>query len=232
MQRSHIACNHDCERETNGNPPFSTISSHITTRTPKTHIFMHRTRRTLFRKSSNPYHDFSYGSPISQPKHKTSLRIMFQNVKGLSHYASGEDQEYYMTHLRDLEIDIAGLAETNTAWQHQSLRYNFNVRARKAGEGLAKTSFGSPTPEIETIPPNDTFQAGGSLTTCLGPWTTTIFGNEIQDQSGLGRWSGVSIRGKHNNILSVVTAYRTCTGSRSTAPLGSTFHRETEFFIN
>ena len=30
----------------------------------------------------------------------------------------------------------------------------------------------------------------------------------------------------------MVTAYRTCDGSRRTAPLGSTFHRETEFFIN
>jgi hypothetical protein len=193
---------------------------------------MQRTRRTLFRKSSDPHHATSYGEPISKPKHQTSLRVLFQNVKGLSHYAKGEDQEYYMTHLRDLDIDIAGLAETNTAWQHQSLRYNFNARARKAGEGLAKTSFGSPKPEIENIPPNETFQAGGSLTTCLGPWTTTIYGNEIQDQSGLGRWSGFSIRGKFNNILSIVTAYRTCAGSRNTAPLGSTFHRETEFFRN
>jgi hypothetical protein len=113
--------------------------------------------------------------------------------------------------------------------EHDGQSANEVQLTRQAG-ALAKTSFGSPSPNIETIPPNETFQAGGSLTTCLGPWTTTIFGNDIHDKSGLGRWSGVSIRGKHNNILSLVTAYRTCKGSRTTAPLGSTFHRETEFF--
>lgn len=82
-----------------------------------------------------------------------------------------------MTHLRDLQIDIAGLTETNTAWQHQSLRYNYNSRARKAGNGLAKTSFGSPSATIEQLPPNETFQAGGSVTTWLGPWTTPVYGN-------------------------------------------------------
>ena len=59
-----------------------------------------------------------------------------------------------------------------------------------------------------------------------------MFGKDIHDKSGLGRWSGISIRGKNNNILSLVTAYRTCAGSRQTASLGSKFHRETEFFIN
>lgn len=157
---------------------------------------------------------------------------MFQNIKGLSHYSSGEDYEYYLQHLRDAQVDIAGLSETNTAWQHQILRHNFCGRARKAGDGMSKTSFGSPTPAIETIHPQETFQAGGSMTLSLGPWTTTIFCKDIQDKTGLGRWSGFSIRGKHNNTLSILTAYRTCDGSRRTAPLGSTFLRETEYFLN
>jgi hypothetical protein len=79
-----------------------------------------RNRRTLFRKSSDPHHSSHYGTPVSKPKDLSSLRILFQNIKGLSHYSTGEDQEYYLTHLRDLKIDIAGLSETNTAWQHQS----------------------------------------------------------------------------------------------------------------
>jgi hypothetical protein len=35
-----------------------------------------------------------------------------------------------------------------------------------------------------------------------------------------------------DNVLSLLTAYRTCAGSRTTASLGSTFHRETEYFLN
>lgn len=189
-----------------------------------------RPNRKLRRTSPDPDHMLSYGTPISSPKHKTSIRIFHQNIKGLSHHPSCEDYEYYLTHLRDLQVDIAGMSETNTAWQHQYLRQTFITRARKAGDGLAKTSFGSPSTEIDYIPPNETFQAGGSLTLCLGQWTTTVFGKDIQDKSGLGRWSGLTIRGKYNNTLSMLTAYRTCAGSRQTASLGSTFHRETEFF--
>ena len=42
----------------------------------------------------------------------------------------------------------------------------------------------------------------------------------------MGRWSGMTIRGKDSFRLSVVTAYRVCRGTISTAPLGSTYHRE------
>lgn len=97
---------------------------------------------------------------------------------------------------------------------------------------MSKTSFSSPSAAVDKIPPNETFQAGGTLTTCLGHWTTAIYGEDIQDPSGLGRWSGLTLRGKHDNIVSFITAYRTCSGNRQTAPLGSTFHREVEFFCD
>ena len=140
----------------------------------KQKICMQRPNRTFFRTTTNLNHARCYGTPIRIPKQQSSLRIMFQNIKGLSHFSHGEDYDYYLSHFRDLQIDIAGLAETNTAWKHQYLRQNFNSRARKAGDGLAKTSYGSPDSMIEDIPPNETFQAGGNLTTCIGIWTTTI----------------------------------------------------------
>jgi hypothetical protein len=158
------------------------------------------------------------------------MRVFFQNIKGLSHSPSRDDYDYYLAHLNDLEIDVAGLAETNTAWQHKFLRYDFTTRARKAGNGMSKTSFRSPAATVDWIPPQETFQAGGSLTTCFDKWTTGLYGPDVQDETGLGRWSGLTFRGKHKNVLTLITAYRTCAGTRQTAPLGSTFHREIEFF--
>jgi hypothetical protein len=165
-----------------------------------------RPNRTLQRISHDKHRTKSYGNPISQPKRDTSLRIFFQNIKGLSHTPSGEDYNYYCQQFRDLQIDVAGLAETNTAWQHQILRQAFTSKARRVGEGMSKTSFGSPTTTIDRIPPQETFQAGGSLTVCFGSWTTSIFGHDIQDPTGLGRWSGLTFRGKHDNALSIITA--------------------------
>lgn len=160
------------------------------------------------------------------------MRVFFQNIKGLSHSHHRDDYDYYMAHLTDLNIDVAGLSETNTAWQHPFLRADFTTRARKAGNGMSKTSFGSPDATVDRIPPQETFQAGGSLTVCFDKWTTGIYGPDIQDKTGLGRWSGLTFRGKHNNIFTLITAYRTCAGTRQTAPLGSTFHREAEFLKN
>jgi hypothetical protein len=219
------------QRSSKDTPNPHPIKEHKPATATTNKVLNQRPNRTAFRASNDPKPTTSYGTPISIKKQDNQLRIFYQNIKGLSHVnSSNEDYDYYLHHLRDLTVDLAGLSETNTAWQHNFLRHDFSSRARKAGDGLAKTSFGSPNIEIDRIPPNEIFQAGGSITLCLGLWTTAVFGSDIQDQTGLGRWSGMSLRGKHGNILSVITAYRTCAGSRQSASLGSTFHREADYF--
>ena len=137
-----------------------------------------------------------------------------------------------MQQLAELQVDICGMAETNTAWQHPYLRSEFNAAIQASGIRISKVHFASPSRDVDDVPSKETFQAGGSITATLGAWTTTVFGSEIQDPSGLGRWSGVNIRGRKNNILSLITGYRSCSGSKFTAPLGSTFNREYEYLRN
>ena len=139
-----------------------------------THIPSTRPNRIAQRISLDENPTASYGSSIHRTKQDNCIRIFYQNIKGLSHTPSSEDYNYYLDHFRDLAVDIAGLAETNTAWQHQFLRQEFTNKARRAGSGLSKTSFGSPSTTVDLIPPNETFQAGGSITLCLGSWTTAI----------------------------------------------------------
>ena len=55
------------------------------------------------------------------------------------------------------------------------------------------------------------------------------FGDDLFDPTGLGRWSGQTFRGKEAKTFSVITAYRVCTGSISTSPIGSAFSREYEY---
>jgi hypothetical protein len=56
-----------------------------------------------------------------------------------------------------------------------------------------------------------------------------VQGEPITDPSGLGRWSGLTLRGKNNSHLSVITAYRVCKGSMQTSPIGSSFACEYEY---
>ncbi len=50
--------------------------------------------------------------------------------------------------------------------------------------------------------------------------------HSLRDPSDIGRWSGLTIRGRDENLLSVITAYQVCRGVISSAPLGSYFARE------
>ena len=206
----------------NGNPP----------NTP--HVPPSRQLHSQFPRPGRKYHhavDIDMESAYGQPhgtKQDTDIRIYFQNVKGLTYSASGEDYDYYLSCTRNLEVDIVGMAETNTAWVHPHLRSLFISRARKHFL-MAKVSFSSPTQHIDPIPVNETYQSGGTTTLLTSTLVPMAYGNDITDPTGLGRWSGITIRGKDTKQLSVITAYRVCPGSINTSPIGSAFSREFEF---
>jgi hypothetical protein len=65
-----------------------------------------------------------------------------------------------------------------------------------------------------------------------GHYATITTNGHLEDASGLGRWSSASFSGRGGKILHVITAYRTCNGSIQTAPIGSTFLREYDFFAS
>lgn len=73
-----------------------------------------RTIRKLADKDPNVI--TNYGDSI-HTKDPSIVRILFQNVKGLAHSSSGQDYEYCLHNIQLLQLDIVGMAETNTPWQ-------------------------------------------------------------------------------------------------------------------
>jgi hypothetical protein len=171
----------------------------------------------------------SFGDSVIQ-KSPTSTRVFFQNVKGLSSSAGSEDYRYYFNCLQSLQVDVAGLAETNTCWSHTHLREDFVSVARQYYR-QNKVVFGSPSVTCDSIPSNESFQAGGTITLLHGPLVSRLFGPAIQDPSGLGRWSGVTLAGCNKQFLTILTAYRVCSNSIRNASLGSAFAREYHHFV-
>jgi hypothetical protein len=168
----------------------------------------------------------SYGDSHLEKDDKY-IRIFFQKVKGLTYSFTGEDYDYYMTSTQAFGTDIIGMAETNTAWQHHHLRTLFASRAGKHF-GAAKLSFGFPTEAIDEVPEKETFQLGGSITMSTRTLAPMLHGEHILDPTGLGRWCRHTLWGKVNTFLSIITAYRVCTGLISTSTVGSAFSREYE----
>ena len=111
----------------------------------------------------------NYGDSIYTEKRVNVVRIFFQNVKGLTYSNTGDDYEYYLSHLHQLQVDIAGLSETNTPWQHHHIKSEFLSRVRKI-YSLAKATF-SPSSAIDPIPETEKFQSGGCALLVQGQWT-------------------------------------------------------------
>ncbi len=128
-------------------------------------------------------------------------------------------------------MDIAGLAETNTCWSHQHLQVAFCTTLQST-PGQSKVTFGYPSRQIDPCTDKETFQAGGNLTLVTGNAVSQIHGIHITDETGLGRWSGLTFQGKLGTELTMITGYRTCNGSIKTSPLGSTYIREYTYFKN
>jgi hypothetical protein len=148
------------------------------------------------------------------PKAANTVRIFFQNVKGLTYSTNGEDYEYYFHNLHQMQVDIAGLSETNTPWQLHHIRCEFLQRARKYST-ITKTIFGSVDPDVDSALDKDQYQAGGCLMMIQGKWATTVNQQTISD---------------NNRAISMITGYCTCKGSIQTAGIGTTFHREYEYY--
>ena len=81
-------------------------------------------------KPLDPEPTKSYGDPIIQ-KAESTVRLFFQNVKGLSASPGSEDYRYYLNCLQSFQVDFAGLAETNTCWQHSHLRADVTNATRR-----------------------------------------------------------------------------------------------------
>jgi hypothetical protein len=158
-----------------------------------------------------------------------SSRILFQNVKGLTYSSTKDDYRYYMACLHGLDVDIAGLTETNTCWSHAHLRSDLQQFVRSYYM-QSKIAYGSPSDEVDTCPANESYQSGGNLTIATGALASRSNGKPVIDPTGLGRWSGMTLDLSQDRRLSLITAYSVCTGSPNTASLGSSYLREYEFF--
>lgn len=134
-----------------------------------------------------------------------------------------------MSCLAAYQVDIFGIAETNTCWNHYHLMADVRNHAQKHFR-QNRISFGSPSREIDTCGETETYQAGGNVTVSTGKATSCSESVLLSDPTGLGRWSGLTFHGKQNTKVSIITAYRCCKGSIKTVSLGSTYAREHKYF--
>lgn len=162
-----------------------------------------RPGRIQQRKQGDPNANKTYGNAIVY-KEPGTTRFFFQNVKGLTTTSSKEDYRYFLSAMTSYSVDVFGMAETNTGWQHSHLQMDFKSCVQRQFQ-YGKTVFGYPSEEINPLHRSECFQAGGTLQVAQGMITTTITANPVEDLSGLGRWCGITFMGKGNKQVTVLS---------------------------
>ena len=148
-----------------------------------------RPGRQLSHNILDPSPHSSYGDSILHKHHHTT-RVYFQNVEGLTYSSGCKDYRYFFSSLQSYDIDLAGLAETNTCWSHPHLQHDIRHCLRRFYP-QHKITFASPDPSIDLCSQRESFQAGGSFTVATGISSSRVQGSPLRDGTGLGRWSGL-----------------------------------------
>jgi hypothetical protein len=159
-------------------PPHPETST-ATSTSPRPNPTILRPGRNAFRQTNEIDLNTSYGNSIHE-RHESTIRIFFQNVRGLTYSATGEDYGYYLSCVSSLGADIIGMAETNSAWEHSHIRTTFHATARKQFQSH-KVHFSSPSKDIDPMPDTESFQSGGTLTLATNTLVPMALGDPSKD---------------------------------------------------
>ena len=101
-------------------------------------------------------------------------------------------------------IDIGCLSETNTAWER--------TKVRKAARNMVKRGLQRSARLITAtskVKAGSTHKPGGNGIIVSGAWAPYV--REARaDPSGMGRWASVTMQGRKEKKLTIITAYRVC----------------------
>ncbi|KAI2507900.1 hypothetical protein MHU86_6558 [Fragilaria crotonensis] len=174
-----------------------------------------RPGRLTIRRTVDPVADQSFGDAIVY-KAPNTTRVMFQNVKGLTSTQEGSDYRYFLSSMLSYSVDIFGMAETNLGWQHTHLRNAFKQCVQRQFQYGKQSSVRHLSRLILSMTGKPSTL--GSPPTGSRRINDSGFGPPITDPTGLGRWSGFTLIGKDGQKFSIITGYRTCASSISSAP--------------
>ena len=121
---------------------------------------------------------------------------------------------------RNWEANIIALSETQTAWEHHTVRNMVKKEIRTVDRygGMIGSSSSAATASV--------VKPGGTATMWDGNWSSRIIDNG-QDPHKLGRWSYITINGRGTSKLCIITLYRCCKGqTTNTAGINTSYMQQ------
>jgi hypothetical protein len=138
-----------------------------------------------------------------------SIRVLFQNIGGLGDLFKDKEPEKLSrlkTFLIKQDVDVLGIAETNTDWRTLPLENNLWNRTSSwfQSRRISVSHNDKVAPKSGRY-----FQVGGTATMLINEMASRPL-KPGADVKGYGRWSWIVLTGKDSRVTRFVTAYCPC----------------------
>ena len=154
-----------------------------------------------------------------------NLRVIYNNINGLEikefvrstiSRRESRNKDKHLTEIKDTQkitgvfsllrnwqANIICMAETRVAWEIRKVRDLVGKELRKVDRYASVIGSSS---EIFCA---DAYKPGGTGMLCDGNWNSRVV-NKGNDPHKLGRWSYLTLRGRNDFLVTIITAYRCC----------------------
>ena len=150
--------------------------------------------------------DTGSGDRITEKKGDTDIRVFLQNPNGVMGKDTYLDDRRALLSLKEWEVDVIALPETNKNWKLEWLRSKWSSEVRRIWRH-AKVYTSSIS---EPIDKRATFIQGGVSIIVTNKWSSRVI---THGADSLGRWVWVTMRGRQQQKITLVTMYRPNPGS-------------------
>jgi len=152
----------------------------------------------------------TWGHMMDNIDHSKTLQILLQNPNGIRPSHTDLDFQNGLSKFNSFGVGVLSISETNLNrtkaatkttyhWFHQTWQFS-SLSSSQINENFSSYN-----------------QPGGTLTAVVDQWTSRVH-SKGQDHSGLGRWSYITLQGKQDFKLTIITAYRV--SQKSSASVG------------
>ena len=158
-----------------------------------------------------------HGSPLIDKKQGT-IRVGFININSLPKLGGAAKYDAIKCSIQASEVDFLGIAEPNKCWHLLEPEHTW----REVSKTWWRDSNSVVAYNCFDIGANKIYQPGGSITTAINQMAHKVIASGV-DETLLGRWSWLTIRGKNNILTTIYTMYRPC---KSTSSENTTYSQQ------
>ena len=153
-------------------------------------------------------HNHHWGDSLPSNVKGKTLRVIYQNVHRSLSATDNPSTNTLFDNLKSMEVDVFMAAETNRNWKASFFRNQLRQKVKRLWTNN-RIAFSSS--DIGLKSQKEEFLPGGTCTMAFDNIATRTT-KTGEDDSGLGRWSFITLEGQDGRKITFITAYRICGG--------------------